>query len=327
MQIYNTEDFRTENFLWGKYNPEYIKVENPIFIPLKRIPGEKTHIGGMVDNEGNVIPKANVWRERGPSKSPKNIISLDNTPITKTPQTQIKGDYTYLGGLFNQYGHFLLESLARIPLNQENRTSTICFGLYHKPVSYIEYILNTLKIKPVFIDKITQVNGTITIPHPRVVIGSYFDSSQNKIYEEILNHALQNTMPAKKVYPQFIYMSRSKVLRNKRKILNEIEIERHLSRRGFTIYHMQDISFEEQVLLMHNAKVVIGFAGSAMHSLVFCNDSVRSIFLYKDEFILPNYISQDYMLDRSSLYIDISEITRNGKVNIKLLMNTIDEII
>ena len=114
------------------------------------------------------------------------------------------------------------------------------------------------------------------------------------------------------MYPK-LYLSRSKLARDPRKISNERKLEKYLSNNGFTICHMQEIPFERQVYLMPQAEVVVGFAGSAMHSIVFSERNTKVIFLYKDKRIYENYISCDKMLNRLSTYIDVSEYTQaNG---------------
>ncbi len=44
-----------------------------------------------------------------------------------------------------------------------------------------------------------------------------------------------------------------------------------LSPLGYKLIYAEDYTFEEQILLFHNAKKIIGFEGSNLTNIVFCN--------------------------------------------------------
>lgn len=333
--INETNDFDTESFLWKTYEENDTTVENSIVIPPQRVMGEKRHIGGVIDENGNEILQARMWRERGPNKNPQNIVSLDKQ-INHDVKRILTGDYVFLGGIFDQYGHFLMESLARIPLESDKRKNTIHLPLYSKKMpEHVEYSLKALGVnsRPIF--KTTKIQGSLTVPYPRTVIGSHYDQSQKKIFDEIRDYAVSKKGNSPKQLPTKIYLSRSRLRVDRRKITNETEIERYLTKRGFKICHMQTMSFEDQIIHMMNAEVIVGFMGSAMHSLVFSDVNSKAVFLYDGSgpSIAKNYISCDKMLGRSSTYVDVSKIIRPRYnknrfiIDAKRLMNSLDKVL
>lgn len=78
-----------------------------------------------------------------------------------------------------------------------------------------------------------------------------------------------------------IYLSRKNI--SVRSILNEDELEASLVEQGFKVIYPEELSFLEQVNIFSNAKVIISSSGSALTNVVFCNQDVILILLYKCE--------------------------------------------
>lgn len=67
--------------------------------------------------------------------------------------------------------------------------------------------------------------------------------------------------------PEKIYLRRTS---GTRKVTNVAEIEKLLVSHGFAIVEPEKLSFQEQVSLFSNAKVVVGSSGAALANIVFC---------------------------------------------------------
>ena len=69
-------------------------------------------------------------------------------------------------------------------------------------------------------------------------------------------------------YPERIYVSRSK---SRRPLANEQELETLLAGAGFTIIHLEELPWMEQISFFQNARLIVGPHGAGLANLVFAN--------------------------------------------------------
>jgi capsular polysaccharide biosynthesis protein len=292
-----------------------IIVRNPIIIPAYRARGQKSFKGGILDSSGIEITEARMWR-MGSNQNIIDMVSMNAVPTLPKKLRYISGNYIYLGGLYDHYGHFLLESLARVPLDKETRSKTSFIHLNLTNAStlptYVDYYLKALNISSIPITVPTKINGgSVIVPFPRMIIDSHFNPSQMQIYEDIKEYALRKH---EKVKPtRSVYLSRSRLTNDKRKIVNEKIIEDNLAKKGFEIVHMQELSVENQIVLISQAKNIVGFLGSAMHSLIFADKRSKAVVLFDGRIhlidrLLNNYMMCDKMIGRKTTYIDVNAV-------------------
>lgn len=74
---------------------------------------------------------------------------------------------------------------------------------------------------------------------------------------------------------KFSYISRNKVARKVRMILNEDELYEPLKNLGFSIYYMEDLTFDQQIKLFRSSEVIVGTHGAALSYLIFCEPGTR----------------------------------------------------
>ena len=67
----------------------------------------------------------------------------------------------------------------------------------------------------------------------------------------------------------------SRTLYDYRQSHGERRVEKAFDRNNFDIFHMQDLPFEQQILVMRRYETIAGIAGSAFHTMLFCDDSKR----------------------------------------------------
>ncbi|MGU3665042.1 glycosyltransferase family 61 protein [Methylobacterium sp. A49B] len=82
-----------------------------------------------------------------------------------------------------------------------------------------------------------------------------------------------NTKPP--LYSDKVYLVR----RTGRNIVNGAEVERAITRHGFTAIDPSSLSFSQQVNLFQNAKVLVGAMGAAFSNLIFCQAGTRILAL------------------------------------------------
>lgn len=112
----------------------------------------------------------------------------------------------------------------------------------------------------------------------RNIIRKLMDSTQEPLTNNFQNHK--------------IYISRR--LNNKRSLLNEEEIENLLKERGFSIHHMEKYSFEEQVFIMKNAKIIVSPHGAGLTNMMFCGNEATIVEFIMDQY--PNKLFYDLSL-------------------------------
>jgi capsular polysaccharide biosynthesis protein len=73
-----------------------------------------------------------------------------------------------------------------------------------------------------------------------------------------------------------VYVSRSKI-DDKRRMVNELELEKRLIAEGFVIFHPQDHSVQDQVRVFNNAKIAVGATGAQMANVIFMKPGTMAI--------------------------------------------------
>lgn len=243
------------------------------FRPIR--PDEKQHydprirlLGGIYDISGQ--PHTDSLLKRGPSP----IQAHDSTyEINPNAAKRITSRAIYGGIIFNHYGHFLLESLARawylldsegdVYFHQKGKNKN---GTYAGLKSWQQIILSHLITDTTRIKIINEPLrfDQLTIPDAGYVIKQYCVPAQAKALSQVGENITANC--SKDSVASKIWLSRS--LLPKGAIAGEKKFETALSNEGFLIVHPQLLSLAEQIQLFEDAAIVAGFTGSAFHTLL-----------------------------------------------------------
>jgi hypothetical protein len=104
--------------------------------------------------------------------------------------------------------------------------------------------------------------------------------------EMVLSHVLRPNGPISSdsgfkngQYPEKIYLRRTSDLRK----FNQEEVFSVLKDRGFQAVDMEQLSFEQQVRIVHNAKMIVGPTGAAWTNLLFSRRGSRALCWMPDE--------------------------------------------
>ena len=167
----------------------------------------------------------------------------------------------FAGFLFKQYGHFLLESLARLWYAKAHPHLPICWvGRDGAILDFQEEILHLLGIKNtiLFVDQPVRFTE-LHIPAPGYIIRNHFTHAHAHFLGQ--GHA-EKTIANKK-----IYLSRKK-FGGESCLSNEDEVESALKDQGFSIYYPEEHSVHEQISHLSSADVILAVEGSALHTLI-----------------------------------------------------------
>ena len=84
-----------------------------------------------------------------------------------------------------------------------------------------------------------------------------------------------------------LYISRSKA--KYRRVDNEGEVIKCLSKNGFTTIRLEDYDFSSQIALLSNAEVVVAPHGAGLTNLVWCSSTAKVL-----EIFSPNYLNLSF---------------------------------
>lgn len=96
-----------------------------------------------------------------------------------------------------------------------------------------------------------------------------------------------------------VYISRERA--SYRRLVNEDEVWGLLREAGFEKVFMEDLTFEEQVTLMHQTEVLMGIHGAGLSNMTFCDPAAHVV-----EIGVWEYPSPDFYATASSLGLDYS---------------------
>ena len=83
-------------------------------------------------------------------------------------------------------------------------------------------------------------------------------------------------------YSKYIYVGRKEVTSEGRILDNENELLEQITSLGFKKIYPEDYSFEEQISIFYNARIVLGPSGSALLNCIFCKKTSHVIELCPD---------------------------------------------
>lgn len=244
-----------------------VVLENALFLPNRRRKATWRYWGGIQSADGTEHPYATGWhypRDRA------NVIPEDY-PLPEEVPT-LEGDFLYLGHYPSGFGHFLLESTARLWHLRENGTAYTA-ALMLKPRKLapdtVERQLRSfaelcgLKLPPmIWPDKPVRL---LRLTVPQQGCGALELMLGAPEYRDMIVGHFAADVPAKGA--KKIYISRSALDSTHGSLIEEDKLEALLKDEGFEIYHPQDHSFRDQIAQYKAAEVIVGLDGSAFHAL------------------------------------------------------------
>ncbi|WP_207512787.1 glycosyltransferase family 61 protein [Longitalea luteola] len=255
-------------------SPLYVKRLKNVFI---------THSGLAINKNGLIKECCHDYPEQqaicsqeaafyyyGASEDPDKWIDLDN-------------EHTYLlihHPWYNYY-HWICECILRLWLVREKKDAMILLlPDYYEQSDFITGSLEPFEIKKRYYipqGKSVFVRN-LCLPQIKPVCDSYHVDKLIEIRKFYLNYVLQ----VKKINIQLgerIYLSRKKAAR--KKVVNEADVEKVLSRYDFTIVYNEDYSFLEQVSIYANARYLVSIHGSGLTNMLFMKEGSTILEFHK----------------------------------------------
>ena len=262
-------------------------------IPLLRM-GKGSFVGGAY-LDGSFLPELGWFRGRS-----GKMALISSVPDPHEFQYCDSVSEAWFGGvLIWHFGHFLIESLARLvnPVIQESDLPILFFAQrMTEPIAgYMREALSLIGIdyrriyiisKPIFVEKLhaqdpyVSINGHLCRPHRLPICGV-------------------NLSPIRR--DGLLYLSRSKVL-GRRPVQNEEILEETILKFGGEIFHPQEHSLNAQIDRISKCGLVVAIEGSALHSLILQRSAVESLCISRGTPLLT-YFLLDEIVEGDSSYL------------------------
>lgn len=235
--------------------------------------------GGLINSKTHKLIEEAIYFEYGyPFQLPPS--SFDAEVVSKdVPEIE---DTVFFGGiLFNHFGHFLLDSLARLwayPFFKE-LDPFICFytpwgvSNFLEKSNYVNQVLTGFDIphrRLVFINDLIKLKRVI-IPHQKYGL-EHADNPEPVFLDFVKNFRFNADIPKGFESADRIYVSRSKMPFNSGRVIGEDLFEKYLMSNGYKIFYPEHYTLIQQLTVYSNAKKMIFLSGSSLHSCILLPD-------------------------------------------------------
>ncbi|MEG9501321.1 MAG: glycosyltransferase family 61 protein [Methylorubrum extorquens] len=289
--------------LWGSADlydddPHVRVVDNCVYLPYSH-----GNVWGLFSSDGKPVLEAIDFREGVHVPGDQRLPDEGRIDLAVTERSDTS--YIYIGRINFHYGHFLINTLPRF-WNITKIKSPNTKILFHGPMS-VEQIFSTPYVKTIFSMLGLRPEDFVKFAVPTkikhvVVPKTSFEEQRAGFYTykslcgDIGRRILHNKDLSTRI--DTLYYSKTRLKSAVGIITNEAEIEEYMREKGAIIAYPEELSLEEQVLLMSSAEKIIASAGSFLHTSIFCSPRNISC-LNVTEQINSNYTIID-MLNRNN---------------------------
>ena len=260
-------------------------LKNATIIPLAGTMASFT--GGVYTSDGQFVEDSLLYRGR-PAELQKPVEYLSET-------------YIYGGCLFRHFGHLIWESISRLYIIRQCKDYPILFinpndeQLNNKLSTFFKTIGVKNEIRLVKVP--TSVENLIYSPPGSALNPLYINEEQfNALQYFSFSENMIDNYSEKK-----IWISRSNLLFGV--VVNELVIEKVLTKIGYKIIYPELLPIKEQVRLICTADIVAGFDGSAFFSLLFSKDICSKFYIFNRRPHIPKTIP--YVLHKRKVQFEL----------------------
>lgn len=265
------------------------------------IVNEKLHGFGVFDENFNFVKSSRQVRKNNGQFIPK--FNHDNIPY-------VDEDAVFVGNVYPQFGHFLLEHLNRAYAALDKKYQKMKFVLINnKDVNPVpEYMFTFLELLGVprknilILERTTQFRN-VYVPDQGFNIPLYSAYKFGETFAKMAASVKDNA----KIYDK-IYVSRAKL--NARKTYGEEKIQKVFERNGYKIIYPETMSLIDQIRTIKDCKYLAGCAGTALHMALFMKPGGTVIQIKRNTIYDDNAPTQ-YLLDET---VSLNSVFISGSV-------------
>ncbi len=247
----------------GGWSSEITTLDNAVVVPPAPARQSFVQAAGVLEADGTYCATGALWRN--------GCALTTEPPIPAGELVTRKGTWLWGGVLWMHFGHFLVESTARLwaldaldekidgvlfmPKRPRNGSEVLDYQR-----DFVSFLGHDLPVECV--DAATTVERLI-VPGQGFGLGPMIPGTDAFRKAFAFNFA-------KDIKPdgaEKLYISRSALPSGRGNLIGETELEAHLTDHGYTIYHPQQHDLRHQIATYKAAKQIIAAEGSALHLL------------------------------------------------------------
>jgi len=266
-------------------------VEDAIFVPPVETSERGRFEGALLTRDGGPIPAAQSQRRFGAFG--EQLIGSLSSPVELEPQRTVDEEVVYLGWYIGHFGHFLLESLARVwVLNQITPSTKVVFHVERErdlggTTLHILEAFGVPRERILLLDTQTLLRRVV-VPEPLYEISHAAHERMALPFQRVA----ASIVGTADLFDQPVYLSRRLLPSTKRTIVGEFEMEEMFRENGFLVAHPETMTFEDQVRLVNRHRDIFTSSGSAAYLSLFSIHPPRLHFLTSgipilDYFLVP----------------------------------------
>lgn len=135
-------------------------------------------------------------------------------------------------------------------------------------------LIRPIRCKKILLPQPTMV-GSRCIDEKQTQATFYLTNRWYGINPSELRRKMKTITTGNGLSSEKLYLNRSKLQDNLRKIIGEDRLERELATRGWKIIYPETLSIQDQILELHHARVIGGNISSGFHTLLYLGDEAR----------------------------------------------------
>ena len=274
----------------------------------------------LYDRDGRRI-EASALPRYDASFSPEPWRAAPRLP-SATAYPTIAEPVVYQSVFFSHWGHFLIESIARLARKLESPELARLPAIYTwrpaRPPPAIEAFLAAAGVTSWPSEAFARIAlRKCFVPAPTFAHEGYADprhlAAPHRVARRLLRPQPRDERP--------VYLSRTRVsapIAGRLPIRNEAELEARLAARRVRVVHMQELALPEQIAVMNAHRTFIGLWGSALHNILFSLDGQAvSTFVLLDAPRRPaNFLLIDSIVGNAAHYLSVVRDDGEGGLTI-----------
>lgn len=290
LTIFGDKDF--EKYFKKSVSHQYMRDVAVEQYPNGIIVNEHKHGFGVFDKNFKFVESSRQVRKNNGQYIPK--FNHENIPY-------LDEDVVFIGNVFSQFGHFLLEHMNRawalLDKKYKNKKVVLINNKDVNPVpKYMFELLELLGVKHddiIILDKTMRFKN-VFVPQQSFNIPVYSSGAFGKTYDKIAD----NVKYTGKKYDK-IYVSRTAMLT--RRTFGECVVQKIFEKNGYKIICPETLPLVKQIGLVKNCKYLAGCAGTALHLALFMKPSGTVIQIKRNRLPKCNADIQNLINDTKKL--------------------------
>jgi capsular polysaccharide biosynthesis protein len=276
--------------------PRVTIVDNAMFVPAEKL-GPAYFEGALLSSDGQEIPEAT--QQRRDARAGDIVLGRLSRPAPPRPATVVDDEVVYLGWYFEHFGHFLLESTARLwALAELDPSVKVLFHVRREfqPSGVFLEMLEVFGIGPdrILVPTVPTRFRRVIVPEPLYEMSHAAHVQMPGPHQIVAERMLKECDP----FDQPVYLSRRLLPPHRRPTVGEHALEEILRENGFQVVHPETMTFSDQVRLANRYHTLFAEAGSALYLSLFALSSPRLHVLssdipFLDYFLVPKVVGAE----------------------------------